>query len=118
MEAYGRRDGAVRNSVWAAVEREALRTPLFEDGALSDLLLWTFVARREGLQPREVSVSTSSGHIVRCDATAGRVRAPQPPAVHVSGYRPSEHSEGLVQIAGFAAQMIPVVRLPGGPEFT
>src|SRR3712207_538111 len=31
---------------YIAVEREALRALLFEDGALSDLLLGTFVARR------------------------------------------------------------------------
>ena len=33
---------------YVAVEREELRTLLFEDSALSDLLLWTFMARREG----------------------------------------------------------------------
>src|SRR5262249_58155979 len=37
---------------YIAVEREQLRTLLFEDSALSDLLLWTFMARREGLQRR------------------------------------------------------------------
>src|SRR6266480_5120452 len=35
---------------YIAVEREALRDLLFEDGALSDLLLATFIARREALQ--------------------------------------------------------------------
>src|SRR3982750_4705470 len=35
---------------YIAVEREALRDLLFEDGALSDLLLSTFIARREALQ--------------------------------------------------------------------
>src|SRR5262245_3214365 len=34
---------------YIAVEREELRTLLFEDSALSDLLLWVFNARREGL---------------------------------------------------------------------
>ena len=38
---------------YIAVEREELRTLLFEDSALSDLLLWTFMARREGLQARD-----------------------------------------------------------------
>src|SRR5262249_55342115 len=38
---------------YIAVEREELRALLFEDTALSDLLLWTFNARREGLQARE-----------------------------------------------------------------
>ena len=35
---------------YVAVEREALRDLLFEDGPLSDLVLGTFIARREALQ--------------------------------------------------------------------
>src|SRR6516164_3397840 len=35
---------------YIALDREALRSLLFEDGALSDLVLTTFIARREGLQ--------------------------------------------------------------------
>ena len=35
---------------YIAVQREALRDLLFEDGALSDLVLTTFIARREALQ--------------------------------------------------------------------
>ena len=35
---------------YIAVEREVLRALLFEDGPLSDLLLSTFIARREALQ--------------------------------------------------------------------
>src|SRR5579871_5116280 len=35
---------------YIAVEREDLRPLLFDDGALSDLLLSTFIARREALQ--------------------------------------------------------------------
>src|SRR5436190_19750802 len=35
---------------YVAVGRDALRGLLFEDGALSDLLLTTFIARREALQ--------------------------------------------------------------------
>ena len=38
---------------YIAVEREELKSLLFEDGPLSDLLLSTFIARREGLQSRE-----------------------------------------------------------------
>ena len=39
---------------YIAVERDALRSLLFEDGALSDLLLSTFIARRELLQASDV----------------------------------------------------------------
>jgi thioredoxin reductase (NADPH) len=35
---------------YVAVDRDALRDLLFDDGALSDLLLTTFIARREALQ--------------------------------------------------------------------
>src|ERR1700752_1331041 len=35
---------------YVAVERDALRALLFDDGPLSDLVLSTFIARREGLQ--------------------------------------------------------------------
>src|SRR5438105_14965014 len=35
---------------YVAVDRDALRSLLFEDGPLSDLLLSTFIARREALQ--------------------------------------------------------------------
>jgi len=35
---------------YIAIDREALRSLLFEDGPLSDLLLSTFIARREALQ--------------------------------------------------------------------
>jgi thioredoxin reductase (NADPH) len=35
---------------YVAVERDALRALLFDDGALSDLVLSTFIARREALQ--------------------------------------------------------------------
>ena len=38
---------------YVAVERDALRALLFEDGPLSDLLLSTFIARREALQTVE-----------------------------------------------------------------
>jgi thioredoxin reductase (NADPH) len=38
---------------YIAVDREALRTLLFEDGSLSDLLLTAFVERRELLQARQ-----------------------------------------------------------------
>ena len=38
---------------YIAIDREALRSLLFEDGSLSDLLLSTFIARREALQTVE-----------------------------------------------------------------
>ena len=70
---------------YIAVERDALRALLFEDGPLSDLLLSTFIARREALQTVQgigleiVGPHSSDGH----DAH-GRLRPQQPPAVHLA----------------------------------
>ena len=41
---------ATRPLRYIAVDRDALRSLLFEDGLLSDLVLATFIARREALQ--------------------------------------------------------------------
>jgi thioredoxin reductase (NADPH) len=101
---------------YIAVEREEVRTLLFEDGALSDLLLLTFVARREALQAREgvgpeIVGPQSSEATRRLVEFAGRNRVP---FTWLDTDRP-EHAE-LVQIAGLADDEIPLVRLPGGLE--
>ena len=41
---------------YIAVDREQLRPLLFEDGPLGDLLLSTFIARREALQQQSVGM--------------------------------------------------------------
>jgi thioredoxin reductase (NADPH) len=103
---------------YIAVEREELRTLLFEDTALSDLLLWTFTARREGLQAREgVGVEIVGPH--SSESTRQLVefaRRNRLPFTWVDTDYP-EHAEGLARIAGLADDEIPLVRLPGGPEF-
>jgi thioredoxin reductase (NADPH) len=102
---------------YIAVEREELRTLLFEDSALSDLLLWTFTARREGLQAREgvgaeIIGPRSSEATRRLVEFARRNRLP---FTWLDTDRP-EHAEGLAQVAGLADNEFPLVRLPGGPE--
>jgi thioredoxin reductase (NADPH) len=68
-----------------AVERETLRSLLFEDSGLSDLVLPAFIARREMLQavrghrPRDRGPALLGGH----DAAA-RLRPRQPPAVQLA----------------------------------
>ena len=57
---------------YIAVERDALRSLLFEDGALSDLLLSTFIARREALQ------TATSRPIPASASTTVTVGAPEP----------------------------------------
>src|SRR5438045_7094193 len=66
---------------YTAVDRDALRTLLFEDGPLSDLLLSTFMARREALQQfRGVGIEVigprSSAATMRMIDFAGRNRLP------------------------------------------
>ena len=102
---------------YIAVEREELRTLLFEDTALSDLLLWTFVARREGLQARagvgvEIVGPHSSEPTRQLVEFARRNRLP---FTWLDTDR-SEHAEALGQIAGLPGDEIPLVRLPGGSE--
>jgi thioredoxin reductase (NADPH) len=87
---------------YIAVEREELRTLMFDDHALSDLLLSTFMARREGLQARDGV------------------------GVEIVGPHSSEATRQLVEFARrnrlpFTWQDTridgaPLVRLPGGPE--
>jgi thioredoxin reductase (NADPH) len=92
---------------YIAVEREELRTLMFEEGALSDLLLSTFIARREGLQTREGV------------------------GVEIVGPQSSEATRQLVEFARrnrlpftwldtpsdeLGDDELPLVRLPGGPE--
>ena len=93
---------------YIAVEREELRTLLFEDTALSDLLLWTFMARREGLQARDgVGVEIVGPH--SSEATRQLVepaRRNRLPFTWLDTDRP-EHAEGLAQISGLADNEIP-----------
>jgi thioredoxin reductase (NADPH) len=90
---------------YVAVEREALRPLLFEDGPLSDLLLTTFIARREALQRvggigLEVVGPRSSEATMRL---LGFARANHLPYTW-EDEQPSDGEEA------------PLVRLPGGVE--
>ena len=102
---------------YIAVEREELRTLLFEDTALSDLLLWTFMARREGLQARAgVGVEIVGPH--SSEATQQLVefaRRNRLPFTWLDTDLP-EHAEALARVATLPEDEIPLVRLPGGPE--
>ena len=102
---------------YIAVDRDALRPLLFDDGPLSDLLLSTFIARREALQqvaghrPRDRRPA-----LVRGDDADGRVRPQQPPAVHLARPRARRRSDAAALVAGLDAASLPLVRLPGGAE--
>ena len=102
---------------YIAVEREELKTLLFEDGPLSDLLLSTFIARREGLQSREgvgmdIIGPQSSDATRRMVDFARRNRLP-------ATWMDTSHAENVAAVAlidGLGDDELPLVRLPGGPE--
>jgi thioredoxin reductase (NADPH) len=90
---------------YIAVDREALRELLFDDGPLSDLVLSTFIARREALQRVQgigldvVGPRSSAATIQLLDF----VRANRLPFT----WHDAQPSEGV---------KAPLVRLPGGIE--
>jgi thioredoxin reductase (NADPH) len=101
---------------YIAVDRDELRRLLFEDAALSDLLLATFMARREALQLEGVGIEVvgprSSESTRRMIAYLQRNRL-----AYV--WRDAEHSEdpeAEALLAALEASELPLVRLPGGEE--
>lgn len=100
---------------YIAVDREALRQLLFEDGSLSDLLLTAFVERRELLQQREgvgieILGPRDSAATRRLREFARNQRLPH------SWIDPAESSEAAGLVKGLAESELPLVRLPGGHE--
>jgi thioredoxin reductase (NADPH) len=100
---------------YIAVDREVLKPLLFEDGPFSDLLLSTFIARREALQTvqgigMEVVGPQSSESTMRMLDFA---RSNRIPFVWLD---PAHHEKAATLVAGLDAAALPVVRLPGGPE--
>jgi thioredoxin reductase (NADPH) len=102
---------------YIAVDRDGLRPLLFEDGPLSDLLLSTFIARREALQQVqgigfEVVGPHSSGATVRMVEFARSNRLP-------FTWRDPERADdqaAAALIVGLDASDLPLVRLPSGVE--
>jgi len=102
---------------YIAVDRDALRPILFDDAPLSELLLSTFMARREALQQVEgiglqVIGPRSSEATRRIVDSARRNRLPYT-------WRDPEYSEdaeAAALIEGLEPEELPLVRLPGGVE--
>ena len=102
---------------YIAIDREALRALLFDDGALGDLLLATFIARREALQQvagigLEIVGPHSSPATMRLLAFARNNRLPFTWRDPERGDDP----EAAELIAGLDQSSLPLVRLPGGVE--
>jgi thioredoxin reductase (NADPH) len=103
-------------SRYIAVDRDALRPVLFEDGLLSDLLLSTFIARREALQQVqgvgfEVIGPHSSESTMRMVEFARSNRLP-------FTWRDPEAADpaSAALVTGLDPTDLPLVRLPGGVE--
>src|SRR3954449_13451728 len=107
-------DGVVTQPMrYIAVDRDELRPLLFEDGALADMLLHTFMRRRELLQQHEgvgleVIGPRSSAPTRRLIDYARRARLP-----HVWRDTEREHDPA---VADLEQDELPLVRLPGGAE--
>jgi thioredoxin reductase (NADPH) len=102
---------------YIAVEREVLRSLLYEDGPLSELVLSTFISRREALQRvqglgMEIVGPHSSDATVRMLDFARSNRLP-------FTWRDPERggdASAAALVAGLDAASLPLVRLPGGVE--
>ncbi len=102
---------------YIAVDRDALRPLLFEDGPLSDLLLSTFIARREALQQvqgigLEIVGPHSSEATMRMVEFSRSNRLPF--SWRDSGRADDQAAAELVE--GLDSANLPLVRLPGGLE--
>jgi thioredoxin reductase (NADPH) len=100
---------------YIAVDRDTLRSLLFEDGSLSDLLLSTFIARREALQRfqsvgLEVLGPRSSAATMRMLEFVRSNRLP------FAWRDPAWDDEAAALVAGLDAASLPIVRLPGGAD--
>ncbi len=100
---------------YIAVEREAVRELLTEDSSLSDLLLSTFIARREILQRRqgigvEIIGPRSSEETRDTVDWVRRARLPH------TWLDPAEHPEVRELVESLEPAQTPLVRLPGGQD--
>ena len=85
---------------YIAVERDALRDVLFDDGPLSDLVLSTFIARREALQTRPgPRTRDRRASLVRDDDGDAGLRPCQPAAVQLAGHADTTRSGAAARSA-------------------
>jgi thioredoxin reductase (NADPH) len=100
---------------YVAVEREALRPLLFDDGPLSDLLLSTFIARREALQRVQgIGLEIVGPH--SSPATRRVLDFARSNRLPFTWRDPAQDEAAAAAVAGLDEASLPVVRLPGGAE--
>ena len=100
---------------YIAVEREAFRALLFDDGPLSDLVLATLIARREVLQRvqgigLEIFGPHSSPSTMRVVELARSNRLP------FTWHATPDDPATAALLPGLSEDELPLVRLPGGVE--
>jgi thioredoxin reductase (NADPH) len=100
---------------YIAVDRDALRPLLFDDGQLSDLLLSTFIARREALQRVQgIGLEIVGPH--SSEATMRMLDFARGNRLPFTWRDPAHDAAAATLVAGLDAASLPLVRLPGGPE--
>ena len=105
---------------YIAVDRDVLRPLLFDDASLADLLLSTFMRRREALQAASrASVSRSIGpRLVGPDAADSWTAAQAQPPARTAGAIPNMPTTPRPRRSSQALDpdRLPLVRLPGGED--
>jgi thioredoxin reductase (NADPH) len=100
---------------YIAVNREVLRTLLYDDGPLSDLVLSSFIARREALQRVQgIGLEIVGPHTSR--ATMGMLEFVRSNRLPLTWRDPEHDPTAAAMVAGLDEARLPLVRLPGGVE--
>ena len=102
---------------YIAVDRDALRALLFDDAPLSDLLLSTFMGRREALQRVQgIGVEVIGPH--SSEATTTMVEFARSNRLPYTWRDPEQDGDpdAAALVAELGEESLPLVRLPGGLE--
>jgi thioredoxin reductase (NADPH) len=102
---------------YIAVDRGALRSLLYEDGPLSDVVLSAFISRREALQQvKGIGVEIVGPH--SSTATMRMLDFARSNRLPLTWRDPAraDDPEAATLVAGLDEAMLPLVRLPGGAE--
>ena len=102
---------------YIAVDRHELRGLLFEDGPLADLLLSTFMQRREALQEREdvgieIIGPRASAETLQTVEYARRTKLP----FTWHDLEPLGDDDARALVADLQPDQLPLVRIPGGRD--
>jgi thioredoxin reductase (NADPH) len=102
---------------YVAVDRDALRELLFEDGPLSDLLLSTFIVRREALQ-RVEGIGLEIVGPRASEPTMRMVEFARSNRLPFTWREPgrTDDPDAAALVAGLDSASLPLVRLPGDVE--